>query len=103
MTDGQYSTSPGSKAGTGRFYQWPNYSSAVVSRDFEGCVQLLKRYVGFRGSDGNARPQPLDEIAADLQIPARPSIEYAGPEGYPVDGLDFRSSPYSGARAQAVK
>lgn len=102
MTDRTYSTSPNGKAGVGRFYQWPNYSAAEVSRDFDGCVQLLKRYVDFRGANGSARPQPLDQIAQDPQIPARPGLEYAGPDGFPVDGLHFRCSSYAGARPQAV-
>ncbi|HEX2972152.1 MAG TPA: lamin tail domain-containing protein, partial [Tepidisphaeraceae bacterium] len=71
-----------SKAGQGRFYQ------AASTRDFRGMAQRLKTYVTTRGSY-------LDNIAADSQIPNKPSISYAGTAGYPVDGLTFRSSAFS--------
>ena len=99
MVDNAYSTSPGSKAGQGRYYQWPNYSAAQVSRDFNGCVQLMKRYVGYRSTNAAARARALDLLAADSSVPSRPVITYSGAGGHPVNALRFASSDYSGAAA----
>ena len=81
------SSSP-NKAGQGRFYQWPYEPS--VSKDFQGCVQLMKNYV-------SARAALLDSAAADVSIPARPSVTYTGPTNYPLNQLSFTASTYSGA------
>lgn len=97
MTDARYSTAPESKAGWGRYYKWPNYPASVASRDFAGGVQLMKRYVGFRGTNAAAQPRSLDSLAADAAIPSRPALTYSGAEGYPVNGLRFRSSAYQGS------
>src|SRR5262249_48103893 len=88
MTNGTYSSTLG-KAGQGRFYQWPNEPS--VSKDFNGCVQLMKNYVTYRSS------VVLDPIAADASIPATPVVTYVGPANYPINQLRFRSSNFSGA------
>jgi hypothetical protein len=45
MISGTYSTSPGSKAGHGRFYQ-----AGTPTRDFAGMVQKMKNYVHYRAS-----------------------------------------------------
>ena len=94
MIDSRYSTSPGSKAGQGRYYQWPNEPG--VSKDFNGCVQLMKSYVGLRSSNPLASAQPLDQIANDPAIPSTPAIAYTGPVGYPVNALAFSCTTYGG-------
>lgn len=94
MVDGRYTTSPGGKAGHGRFYQWPR--EPWVTKDFAGCVQLMKGYVAFRASNNSARAQPLDNIASDNAIPATPTLTYAGPDGFPVNRLTFQPGAYSG-------
>ncbi|MEW6161608.1 MAG: lamin tail domain-containing protein, partial [Verrucomicrobiota bacterium] len=94
MSDSRYTDNPSSKAGQGRYYRWPN--EPAVSKDFNGCVQLMKNYVTFRASNTGARAAPLDSIARDPAIPLKPQISYAGPNGHPVNALRFRSSAFSG-------
>jgi len=99
MSDSTYTSAGTSKAGQGRYYRWPAYPASTVSRDFQGCVQLMKRYVDFRASDSSARARALDLLAADNSIPARPALSSVGPAEFPVNGLRFRTSAYSGAGA----
>jgi hypothetical protein len=102
MADPNFSTASHSKAGQGRFYQWPNYPESEVSRDFAGCVKLMKRYVGFRSTNAEARARALDLLAADAAIPARPTLTYSGPATFPVNALKFRCSNYAGSRPVAA-
>jgi hypothetical protein len=99
MTSSTYSTSPSSKAGTGRFYQWP----APYSKDFNGLVRLMKDYVNFRSSNNSGRDLSLDRLAADPWIPATPTIGYVGPEGFPANRLLFQAGPYTGAQPFAMR
>lgn len=98
MMDPAYSTSPSSKAGWGRFYQWPLYSGAEVPRHFGGAAALMKRYVGFRATNSAARARSLDALAADASLPVRPTVRYVGWDGYPVDGLRFEVTAPEGPR-----
>ncbi len=100
MADVRYSSS-GNKAGQGRYYAWPNYSAGEISRDFDGAIQILKRYVGFRATNAAARARALDLLASDAAIPPRPTLQYAGPAAFPVNALRFRRT--SGAAGTAVK
>ena len=86
MASATYSSSLG-KAGRGLFYRWPN--EPAVSKNFNGCIQLMKNYVNFRGNR-------LDALANDASIPMRPEATYAGPDGYPLNRLAFRASSYAG-------
>jgi hypothetical protein len=92
MTSETYSSSSG-KAGVGRFYQWP--LEPTVSKDFDGCIQLMKNYVVVRSHH-------LDILGADFNIPARPTITYTGPENYPLNQLSFQCSAYSGVNPFAA-
>ncbi|PYK99740.1 MAG: hypothetical protein DME19_07575 [Verrucomicrobia bacterium] len=92
MNDGAYSSAL-SKAGQGRFYQWPNEPG--VSKNFDGCIQLMKNYLNTRGNY-------LNSISSDASIPARPTITYTGPAGFPLNRLMFRSSAYSGVNVFAA-
>ena len=92
MINPAYTDNPASKAGQGRFYQWPNEPG--VPKSFAGCIQLLKNYVGYRATNTTFS---LDTMAADSAKPARPTITYTGPSGYPINRLTFRSSSYSGS------
>ncbi len=94
MIDPLYTENPGSKAGQGRFYRWPN--EPTVSKDFNGCLQLMKNYVLFRSTNTAAQGGPLDRLAADTLIPNTPTASYVGPMNYPVNRLVFRTSPFSG-------
>ena len=86
-----------SKAGQGRFYRWPNESS--VSKDFNGCLQLMKNYIQYRATSAvlASGVVGLDGLAADALIPAQPAISATGPTNFPLNRLTFRSSSYSGS------
>ena len=77
----------GYKAGQGLFYQWPY--EPTVTKDFNGCIQLMKNYVVVRGTN-------LDNLAVDPLIPAQPVLSYLGATNYALNRLTFRSSNYSG-------
>lgn len=85
MTNGTY-TPHTWNAGQGEFYQW--WNEPTVSKDFNGCIQLMKNYVVVRS-------EHLDELATDAAIPATPTIQYAGAGGYPLNGLQFTCSAFS--------
>jgi len=97
MIDPAYSSAGSSKAGQGRFYRWPAYPVSAASRDFQGGVQLLKNYVGFRSTNSAARAQALDRLAEDPGIPNHPTLAFTGPASFPVNSLRFRCSPYQGS------
>ncbi|MCB1127086.1 MAG: CotH kinase family protein, partial [Verrucomicrobiae bacterium] len=99
MTDSRYSSSL-NKAGQGRFYQWPREPWA--SKDFAGCVQLMKDYVSFRASNPSAQAAPLDTIANDPAIPSTPTLSYAGAAGFPVNRLELQVTPYAGTNPFGV-
>jgi hypothetical protein len=90
MASSTYSENIG-KAGQGRFYQWPN--EPTVSKNFDGGVQALKNYVGYRATNATFS---LDTMAADNLKPNRPTITYSGTPGFPINRLTFQSSAYSG-------
>jgi hypothetical protein len=52
-------------------------------------AQLMKNYINSRGSwiDSN--------LLIDAAIPRRPTAAYAGPAGFPVDGLRFSAGAFS--------
>ncbi len=91
MIDSAYSSAL-DRAQQGRFYQWPN--TPTVSKDFNGCVQLMKNYIVARGTR-------LDTVGAD-SIPAQPTLTNLSPTNFPLNRLAFRSTAYSGARAFAA-
>lgn len=78
-----------SKAGQGRFYQFPN---AALRGSFDGAVQLMKNYVVTRSTW-------MDNLARDTAIPSKPQISYAGTDTYPVNNIVLRSSSYQGQNA----
>ncbi len=87
MTNSAYSSSLG-KAGQGEFYKWSQ--APAVSKDFNGCVQLMKNYVIVRG-------EHLDSLATDAAIPAQPTVTYTGANNFPLNQLMFQCSAYSGS------
>jgi hypothetical protein len=48
---------------------------------------------GISGQQG--RDAYLDALAGDAAVPAKPTITYTGPAGFPVNGLNFQSSAFS--------
>jgi hypothetical protein len=87
------------KVGQGRFYQRPE----PVSKDFGGCIQLMKNYVVYRATSAALASgvSGLDGLAADI-IPTTPTLSYIGYPNYPLNRLSFRSSTYSSANPFAA-
>ncbi len=83
-----------SKAGQGRFYQFP--LAPGVSKSFAGAAEWMKRYVGYRATNATFS---LDTISREPERPARPALNYSGPAGFPVNRLVARASAYSGLGA----
>jgi hypothetical protein len=83
-----------SKAGQGRFYQWS--VEPTVSKNFDGCIQLMKNYINYRSTTANlsGTATGMDGIAADAARPNRPTLTYTGPTNYPVNRLTFHSSNF---------
>lgn len=77
------------KAGHGRFYAGGEEIPPTGS--FAGMIQLLKDYATTRGNwiDNNI-------LTDDDLAPVTPTITYTGEAGFPLDGLEFSTSPFSG-------
>ncbi|HXJ57731.1 MAG TPA: lamin tail domain-containing protein [Verrucomicrobiae bacterium] len=97
MVSSVYTDQPSSKAGQGRFYQFPN--EPTVSKNFNGAIQLMKNYVGYRATN---TAFSLDTMSVDNARPTRPTLTYTGPENYPLNRLTFRSSSFAGSSAFAA-
>lgn len=93
MASSTYSSSL-SKAGQGRFYQWPNDPN--VTKDFEGGVRRMKDYVVQRSS-------LLSTWATDPLIPPTPVISYSGTTNYPADAIKLSASSISGATPLSIR
>lgn len=85
------------KAGQGRYYQFPQESStnASLRGSFSATVQIMKNYIVRRSA-------VLDGLAADGQIPQRPTVTSLSPTNFPVTQLRFRASNFSGNGAFAA-
>jgi hypothetical protein len=85
-----------SKAGQGRFYQFPR--EPQVEKSFHGTVQLMKDYVVYRSAY-------IDSMIADPSIPATPDISFIGATNFPVNALVFQTSsfPANGGSVTAIK
>jgi hypothetical protein len=79
------------KARQGRFYQ------KADTKDFPAMVQIMKDYVVQRATEGDPREGELslDEIAADPDIPDKPTIKYVGSAGFPTNDLAFQTTAFS--------
>ncbi len=95
---------------TGRFYLSPcavpdlglgpypqPFYRTLASADFAGMVAWVKTFI-VGDAHGGAR---LAALGADATIPATPSVDYAGPPGYPSDGLVFQVSAFSSPATRA--
>ena len=87
-----------SKAGQGRFYQFPIESQNNPSRrgSFEAAALIMKDYIVQRAA-------LLDNIAEDNAIPNTPTVTYTGPANYPLNRIELRSSSFSGSGFAAIK
>jgi len=83
-----------SKAGQGRYYQFPLASG--VSKSFAGASEWMKRYIGYRATNSTFS---LDTMSAEPARPARPTLTYSGPAGFPVNRLQFTASTFAGSAA----
>lgn len=71
-----------------------------LSQGLPGYVADLKRFAFVGGSwpggdvPSGGQAGTLDTVGKDPAIPNRPTIEYVGPAGFPLDRLVFRSSAF---------
>ncbi len=81
-----------SKAGQGRFYQFPleSASDSTLKGNFDAVVKIMKNYVIKRSA-------VLDSTASDTAIPSKPVITYSGKTNFPVNALEFTTSAFSGS------
>ncbi|MEM7384912.1 MAG: lamin tail domain-containing protein [Verrucomicrobiota bacterium] len=77
----------------------------LTSPDVGGYIDYLKGYTtdtdpdGWEIGDGDQRGYGYNYLAfegEDSKAPNRPVISYTGPEGFPVDALEFSTSDFSG-------
>jgi len=66
------------------------YYDISSTRDFSGMVRVVKNWITSRG---NWMSRTL--LSQEDDVPRKPTITYAGPEGYPSDGLTFTCSTFS--------
>ena len=71
-----------SKGGHGRYYQ------EADSKDFEGMAEILRDYVVER------RSWLQTNVLVDNAIPRRPTAEFTGTDGFPIDDLVFSCSSF---------
>ncbi len=90
----------GPSTNTGSFYinpfrytRFPGKVRELVSADFPGMVDWVKRFT-VPGGFGGDQLQVLADAGA--KVPETPSVIYTGPEGYPIDGLRFETSAIAG-------
>ena len=82
-----------SKAGQGRFYQFPEGANNPTRRgSFEAGVLVMKDYVVNRAVR-------LDSLANDPLIPPTPTLAYAGPTNFPVNRIELSASGVAGRSA----
>lgn len=80
-----------SKAGQGRFYQFPR--EQPLPRTFDAAVTLMKRYVGYRATNATFS---LDTMSREPDQPAAPRPAYTGDPGFPVNRIRLRGGDYGG-------
>lgn len=80
------------------------YFPSAAQRNLEAKFQDMMRFAFTGGSwpdqdvGPGGRAAFLDQYADGphaAQLPAKPTIIYTGPEGFPIDQLQFESSPFS--------
>ncbi len=64
------------------------FYSSVPSHDFRGMVQAMKQYVVERSAWIDST------LLTDHDHPLTPTVSYIGANGYPADGLSFRSDGF---------
>lgn len=112
-TRGSLGSTSGQSNHLGNFYASPftdsrfggSYTRVLQSRDHEGLVNHILNYTtdtftGGSWTPGNGIPagygyEYLKFEANDAGIPETPVITYQGPTGFPVNHLQFSSSPFT--------
>ena len=114
-------TTPRGAGPTGNYYKNPYpignmsngplpqpYTRVLPSGDFEGMVKWVKDFIAT-GQNGGARLTKMTKgevlpytlaSAVGIQIPVTPVISYSGPEGYPLNQLQFSSSAFTSPNGQ---
>jgi hypothetical protein len=79
-----------SKAGQGRFYQFPRESASnpALRGSFAAGVQIMKNYVVSRGTWMDST------LANDPNIPKTPTVTPLNPTNFPANRLSFRCSAF---------
>lgn len=90
---GSYNVLTGSSNPAGRVY-----TRTLISADHEGQMDYMRKFM----QPGGFGYGKLVAEAADNQIPDTPVISYSGSAGYPVNGLQFQSTAFSGAGSFAA-
>ena len=72
--------------------QWYDTSPDYPTKDYDGLLAYMKEYVatGYGSTKLAARH-------ADANIPNKPTINYTGMAGFPLNGLNFQSTVFSDA------
>ncbi|MGJ8696892.1 MAG: lamin tail domain-containing protein [Verrucomicrobiaceae bacterium] len=73
------------------------YYDVAADNEFSGMIDVLKNYVGSRGSWMTSNLLSQENV-----IPDTPVITYSGVAGFPANGLQFTSSTYSSGTSFAA-
>ncbi|MDG2122208.1 MAG: lamin tail domain-containing protein, partial [Verrucomicrobiales bacterium] len=76
-----------SKAGHNKYWE------AAAQRNFASMVQHVKNYITSQSNFIKGNASNLQNEAAT--IPAKPTVTYTGPAGFPSDSLTFQSTAYA--------
>ena len=96
---GQFYVSPKSQNNIGG-----TWTRRLKSKDFEGMMQHMLDFMTdtdtgrWRIGDGDPKGYGFNYLEYEAKwtdIPDRPEISYSGPEGFPLNELQFKSTPFS--------
>lgn len=72
------------------------YYDIASNNDFGGMIQILKSYIGSRGSW-----MTTNLLTDEADIPDRPTITFTGTVGFPTDDLSLASADYNSPAGSA--
>lgn len=105
----------------GKFYKTPfadrrmggSWTRQLATPDLEGFCTYLRQFCTdarpshrYRVNDGNPLGYGFGYLAAEAQddtVPARPRVDFAGAEGFPVNQLAFRVEAYAASNARPFR
>ena len=100
---GQFYVSPKSQNNIGG-----TWTRRLETKDFEGMMQHMVDFMTdtdagrWRIGDGDPKGYGYNYLEYEAKwtdIPDRPEISYAGPEGFPLNELKFKTTPFAPGRA----